>query len=307
MTAPGIPNDYALSTTCFGARLGSIQDQIFAAVGMGFRRIELGLSEAPPTMDGLEESRRETGMSIGSVVAGCRDALNGSPLPVTMLASLDPDQRERAMNSVRRHVRLASSWGCDTLVIRGTSVADDKLLRQGAELERRVEKDGMTPESREECLAFVQRVQKAGHKQIEHFCRSLFILQREHPHVRFAIEPGVELTDLFGFDAMGWVLDDLGGQGLMYWHDVGRIHLREKLGLPGQGAWLDAYGSKMAGVHLQDAGAEEAEMPIGLGEVDFRLLREYVPKDAERVLEIGPCHGRAEILTSVQYLVDHGF
>lgn len=307
MTAPGIPNDYALSTTCFGARLGSIQDQIFAAVGMGFRRIELGLSEAPPTMDGLEESRRETGMAIGSVIAGCRDALNGSPLPVAMLASLDADERERGMNSVRRHVRLASSWGCDTVVIRGTAIADEKLSRQAAELERRIEKEGMTPEKREECLAFVCRVQKAGQKQIEHFCRSLFALHREHPQVRFAIEPGVDLADLLGFDAMGWVLDDLAARGVAYWHDVGRIHLREKLGLPGQGAWLDAYGSRMAGVHLQDAGEEEAEMPIGLGEVDFRLLHEYVPKDAERVLEISPRHGRAEILTSVQFLVDHGF
>ena len=307
MTAPGIPNDYALSTTCFGARLGSIQDQIFAAVGMGFRRIELGLSEAPPTMDGLEESRRETGMAIGSVIAGCRDSLNGSPLPVTMLASLDPDERERGLNSVRRHVRLASSWGCDTLVIRGTTVADEKLRRQAAELARRADKEGLSPEMREECLAFVRRVQKAGQKQIEHFCRSLYTLHHEHPHVRFAIEPGVDLDDLLGFDAMGWVLDDLASQGVAYWHDVGRIHLREKLGLPGQGAWLDAFGSKMAGVHLQDAGEEEAEMPIGLGEVDFRLLREYVPKDAERVLEISPRHGRAEILTSVQFLVDHGF
>ena len=52
---------------------------------------------------------------------------------------------------------------------------------------------------------------------------------------------------------------------------------------------------------------DEAEMPIGCGEVDFRLLAEYVPSSAERVLEIGPRHGRAEILASVQYLADHGF
>ena len=44
MTTPGIPNDYSLSTTCFGTRLPNIQDQIFAAVGMGFRRLELGLA-----------------------------------------------------------------------------------------------------------------------------------------------------------------------------------------------------------------------------------------------------------------------
>jgi hypothetical protein len=60
-------------------------------------------------------------------------------------------------------------------------------------------------------------------------------------------------------------------------------------------------------VHLQDASEEEAEMPIGTGEVDFKLLGEYLPKIAQRVLEIGPRHGRAEILASVQYLLEHGF
>jgi hypothetical protein len=305
LTAPGIPNEYTLSTTCFGARLGSIQDQIFAAVGMGFRRIELGLSEAPPTMDGLDDSRRETGMAIRSLVAGCRDALNGSTLAATQLGSLVADERERAINSVRRHVRLAQSWGCGTVVIRGNRIADERMRKRAQEYEKRMLDEGSSPELREELLAFVQKLQRCGQKEIEHLCRSIYTLRQEYPEMRFAVEPGAELDDLLGFDAMGWVLDDL--EGVTYWHDVGRIHLRERLGLPGQGAWLDAYGRRMAGVHLQDAGDEEAEMPIGLGEVDFKLLKEYVPGDAERVLEISPRHGRAEILTSVQSLVDHGF
>jgi hypothetical protein len=32
-----------------------------------------------------------------------------------------------------------------------------------------------------------------------------------------------------------------------------------------------------------------------------------VPKTAERVLEVNPRHGRAEILAAVQFLVDNGF
>ncbi len=307
MTAPGIPNDFALSTTCFGSRLGNIQDQIFAAVGMGFRRIELGLTDTPPTMDGLEESRKETGVSIGSLVAGCRDPLNGGVLPATRLGSPDADERERALNSVRRHMRLAQSWGCTTVVIRGSKVADDKLNAESHALEARVAEDGMESELAEEALAFVNRVQRSGQKQIEHLCRSLHQLHQEAPEVRFAIEPGMEIDDLLGFEAMGWVIDDLKEKGVGYWHDVGRIHVREKIGLPGQGEWLDTYGKHMLGVHLQDAGEEEVEMPIGLGEVDFKLLKEYVPREAERVLEIGERHGRAEILSSVQFLVDHGF
>ena len=150
-------------------------------------------------------------------------------------------------------------------------------------------------------------VQKSSQKQVEQFCRSLFTISQEAPDTIFAIEPGRELDDLLGFEAMGWVLDDLTSPGVKYWHDVGRIHMREKQGLPAQGAWLDSFGARMAGIHLQDAAEEEAEMPIGIGEVDFQLLAEYVPRDAERVLEISPRHGRAEILASVQFLVDHGF
>ena len=304
MTTPGIPNDYALSTTCFGTRLGNIQDQIFAAVGMGFRRLELGLSEKPPTMEGLEDSQRETGVTIRSVVAGCRDPLNGA-MAVENLGSLDVEECERARNSVRRHARLAQHWGCGTVVVRGSKVADAKLRAEAQELEARWEKDSGDPDLKEEIAEFVSRVQKRSHKQIEQFCRSLHSLAQELPDAVFAIEPGREIDDMIGFDAMGWVLDDL--NTLRYWHDVGRIHLREMQGLPTQGSWLDVYGSRMVGIHLQDACAEEAEMPIGMGEVDFKLLSEYVPEGAEKVVEIGPRHGRAEILASVRFLVDHGF
>lgn len=306
MTTPGIPNNYTLSTTCFGARLGNIQDQIFAAVGMGFRRIELGLAETPPSMDGLEDSKRETGVTIPSLVAGCRDPLNGS-MAVERLGSLVPGESERALNSIRRHVRLAQGWGCNTVVVRGSKVEDAKLTERAAELRACWDRNGLDDELAEELTAFVKQVQKGSQKQVEQFCRSLFTASQESPGTIFAVEPGRELDDLLGYEAMGWVLDDLSSTGVKYWHDVGRIHMREKQGLPSQGAWLDSFGSRMAGIHLQDAAAEEAEMPIGIGEVDFQLLAEYVPGEAERVLEISPSHGRAEILASVQFLVDHGF
>ena len=37
-----------------------------------------------------------------------------------------------------------------------------------------------------------------------------------------------------------------------------------------------------------------------------QLVAGYVPRTAERVLEIKPSHGRAEILSAVQFLVDLG-
>jgi len=304
VTTPGIPNEYSLSTTCFGSRLSSIQDQIFAAVGMGFRRIELGLAETPPSMEGLEDSQRETGVEIPSVVAGCRDPLNGS-MAVDRLSSLVPEERERALNSVRRHVRLARQWGCGTIVLRGSKTEDRALSREAQALTLRFEKEADEQELHGEILAFSRLVQRSSQQQIEQLCRSLFTLQHEFPDTAIALEPGRELDDIVGFDSMGWILDDL--VSLHYWHDVGRIHLREKMGLASQGEWLDGYAPRMAGIHLQDASATDAEMALGTGEVDFKGLGEYVPAHAEKVVEIGPSHGRAEILASVQFLLDNGF
>jgi len=304
VTTPGIPNEYSLSTTCFGTRLGSIQDQIFAAVGMGFRRIELGLAEAPPSMDGLEESRRETGVTIPSMVVGCRDPLSGS-MAVERMGSLVPEECDRALNSVRRHVRLAQRWGCNTVVLRGAKVEDPALKKEAEALSARINRGSENGELKEDVQSFVRRMQRRSQRQVEQLCRSLHALAQESPDTRFAIEPGREIDDLLGFDAMGWVLDDLAG--LQYWHDVGSIHQRERWGLTPQGQWLDTLAPRMLGVHLQDATDEEAELPVGAGEVDFRLLCDYLPKNAQKVLEIGPRHGRAEILASVQYLLDHGF
>jgi len=309
VTTPGIPNDYCLSTTCFGTRLATIQDQIFAAVGMGFRRIELGLAAAPAAMDGLLESQRETGMVIPSLLAGCRDTLNGN-MAVDHLGSLNDELRERALSSVRRHMRLARTWGCRTLVVRGSAVEDAKSVAKAANLKERLEErdeDEAPNLLHEDVCAFVEEVAQKSQAQVEVFCRSLHTLMQEEPEICVALEPGREVDDLFGFDTVGWVLDDLSSRRLAYWHDVGHIHARESLGLPAQGKWLEAYGERMRGIHLQDAAEDHTEMPVGIGEVDFQLLKEYVPEGAERVVEIGSRHGRAEILSSVQFLVDHGF
>lgn len=306
MTTPGIPNELTLSTSCFGSRLRSIEDQAFAAVAMGFRRIELGLSESPPTMNGFDDTRRETGIEVTSVISGCLKPL-GEKMASHHLASLDDDEREQALSSVRRHIQMARRLGSNKVVLRCNSVIDRKLNLESRELECRFDREGASDDLNEEFQTHVKKVQKKGQRQLDHLCRSLHRLLMEFPGLTLAVEPGLNVDDLLSFDAMGWVLDDLHKHGLAYWHDVGRIHLRSKHGLPGQGQWLDTYASRMIGIHLQDAAGHEIEMPPGRGEVDFRLLAEYLPGDAARVLEVNPRHGRAELLASVQYLVDLGF
>lgn len=306
MTAPGIPNELVLSTSCFGTRLKTIEDQAFAAVAMGFRRLEIGLSEEPVPVNGYADTERETGLKITSVVAGCLKP-RAEDMACTQLGSPDPDLRERAISSVRRHIRLAQSLGAPVVIVRGSATAVEDLRREAQALEARLNDPAGADELKGQAARFTHKLVRKSHVQLEHLCRSLHALLTEFPETRIALEPGRYLDDLLCFEAMGWVLDDLARRGLAYWHDVGRIHQRQRLGLPAQGAWLEAFAPRMAGIHLQDAADGEIEMPPGLGEVDFRLISGYVPRDSARVVEIHPRHGRAQILEAIQFLVDLGF
>lgn len=306
MTQPGIPNEYALSTSCYGTRLKRIEDQAFAAVAMGFRRLELGISDAPVTMSGFEDSRRETGISVRSIVAGCLDP-RSEVMSGSRLGSLSEDTRECAINSVRRHIRLAQRYGCPIVVIRGCELEDKGLQDEAEKIHARILREGPSDELKEQVRDFVSRVTKKGQRQVDHLCRSLHQLRTEFPETRLAIESGESFLDLMNFETVGWVLDDLEKHGLSYWHDTGRTQVRERAGLPTQGQWLDTFASRMVGVHLQDAAEGTPEMPPGTGQVDFKLVAGYVPRTAEKVVEINSRHGRGEILAAVQFLVDHGF
>jgi len=301
VTAPGIPNELVLSTSCFGSRLEAIEDQAFAAVAMGFREIELGLSDVPPRLNGFEETRRETGVQIASVVAGCLKP-RSDRMASTLLASTRDEEREQALLSVRRHIQLAQRLGARVVVVRCSPVADAKLVAEAEQLRRRLAREVSSEDLTEALRAFVRKVTRKGQRQMEHLCRSLHALLSEFSSTRLALEPARRIEDLLTFEAMGWALDDLKDKGLGYWHDSAYVHAQGELGLPGQGDWLDAFAGRMLGVHLQDVAEQEWELPPGRGEVDFRLVAEYVPRTAARVVHVNPRHGRSEILDCVQFL-----
>ena len=67
------------------------------------------------------------------------------------------------------------------------------------------------------------------------------------------------------------------------------------------------FGERTLGVHLRDATDDEFGLPPSLGEVDFKLVAEYLPKESSRVVDVDPTHGRAEVLASVQFLLGLGY
>lgn len=275
---------------------------------MGFRKLELGLSATPPELRGWEDARRETGIELECLVVGSLKS-KGPNMSGSKLGSLDSEQRDMALASSRRHIQLAQRLGAPTVILRGCAIENAKVEAEADDLLRRhakVDRDGLEL-LQEETREFIHKIQRKSHRQIEHFCRSIHTLRKEFPETKLAIAPGNELNDLFGFEAVQWVMDDLSGHRVGFWHDTARIHRRGSMGLQSHGDWLEAFGSKTYGVHLRDATHDDFGLPPSLGEVDFKLVAEYLPKDAAKVIDVDPTHGRPEVLASVQFLMGLGY
>ena len=89
-------------------------------------------------------------------------------------------------------------------------------------------------------------------------------------------------------------------------YDIGVVHTKEPFQkLVNQG--MIRCPSYRAAENAPYLANDEVEMPLGLGEVDFKLVAEYMPPDALKVVELNPRHGRAELLASIQFMLDHGF
>jgi hypothetical protein len=285
--------------------LKTIEDQAFATVAMGFRRMELGLAQEPIPLNGFHESRRETGIEVRSMVIGCLDS-RSSAMTGTRLGSLDIDDRAQALLSCRRHIRIAAQYECPTVILRGSQVENPKLSVAADDLHNRLVESGPDEALVKEIAEHVAKVARSSQSQIDHFCRGIHKLIAEFPGVTIAVESGMHYNDLVSYETTGWMLEDLAKQGLRYWHDSGRVYMRERAGLPPQGQWLDSFANCLVGAHIHDSDGVLCEMPPGKGDVDFKLLAEYLPKEAEKVIEVNSRHPRAEILAAVQTLNSYG-
>jgi sugar phosphate isomerase/epimerase len=125
-------------------------------------------------------------------------------------------------------------------------------------------------------------------RQLEELAALVHDLLRRAPGLRIALAPGPSPAALLTPARARLLLAELRRPGLGLWHDPADAEARAAAGLPPAGAWLDTFGARVFGVSLHDWSRGQAWLPPGAGAVDWTLLAEYLPRDAERVLHLAP-------------------
>jgi sugar phosphate isomerase/epimerase len=68
--------------------------------------------------------------------------------------------------------------------------------------------------------------------------------------------------------------------------DTGHAQAMDKLGFFPLNDWLEKYSGRIINVHLHDVNGVDDHRAPGLGEVDFSSIARYIPRDAQRTLEV---------------------
>ncbi len=77
--------------------------------------------------------------------------------------------------------------------------------------------------------------------------------------------------------------------------------------LPGTNEeWLKRYASRIIGVHLHDVSGINDHLAPGLGEVDYRMVASYLPKEAYRVLEVQSFNTTEQVKNGLKVLAEAG-
>lgn len=290
-----------LSTSCFGTRFETVREQVEAARGLGFDRIEIGISDAPPRWTGLGTALAEFGVKAPVVRAGCREMPRGPSRPVEEIASLDEGKRQDAIRSILEDVRIAKEGACGTLALSGGFVDAAGIperirtlcahLRQG--------QDKGVQELKEE-IRLATEPSRLRH--LDRLCRSLFEIARRAPGLQLAIETPRDPHFLPSPAEMVQILEDLPSLKLAYYHDVGAAAFLEILqGIP-HGRWLESFAPRIGGMRLHDLVGLDRRSPPGIGQVDWKLVAGYLPRSAPRFLDIDSQHGKDGILGALRFL-----
>jgi sugar phosphate isomerase/epimerase len=157
-------------------------------------------------------------------------------------------------------------------------------------------------------LALIEVRLERGKPHLEALIRSLTEI------VDFARDSGVFLGlenrlhhyELPIFEEMEALLKEFQQPWVGWLLDVGHIQVHDQLGLMSFKQWLEAFSSRMVGVHLHDVQDIMDHQIPGSGDVDFAWLAPYLPAQAIRTLEINNKVPYEEFLPGLKLLEKTG-
>jgi sugar phosphate isomerase/epimerase len=120
--------------------------------------------------------------------------------------------------------------------------------------------------------------------------------------ISLGIETRFYLREIPDFAETGVILREFKDSNIFYWHDTGHAQVMDNLKFSRQRDYLEAYGSRMLGIHLHNVIGCLDHQPPHKGSFDFKLLLPYVKKETIKIIEAHQPATADDLRASKDYL-----
>ncbi len=279
----------ALSTSWNAFRHGKGKDLVFEIQKLGFEEVELSFNLTSSMVEEIAVYAAQNAIRITSVHNYC-------PIPSGMppaqalpdcyaMSSCNEKERAQAVQYTKNSIDTASRLGaravvlhCGRVEIPDKTRALIKLLESGKKdtSEFISLKDALIAERQEKAQPFFENTLKSL-GELNTYARKKNIL--------LGVETRYYYREIPTFEEIGIILKEFSNPAIGYWHDTGHAQIMENLGIAKHSDFLDAYGSRLIGMHVHDiAGGDDHRAP-GEGDFDFSLIRQYLRDPISTVIE----------------------
>jgi len=279
----------AISTSWNAYRFDDGEKLLFEISQLGFKSIELSFNLSSEMVDEIAHSARRLNINIGSLHNYCPipDGLSRKQaLPdCYSLASLDEEERFLAIKYTKRSIDTASRLGARAVVVHCGRVEVPDYTRQLINL---------YDQGKNNCREFLEIKEKMSGERAavaDKFLKQALISIEELnayaklKGVLLGIETRFYYREIPNINEIGIILDKFSDSQVYYWHDTGHAQLMENLGLLKHKDFLERYGRRLIGVHLQDIFGCQDHLAPSKGQIDFSMLKPYLNKNTLKVIE----------------------
>jgi HAD superfamily hydrolase (TIGR01549 family) len=295
--------DASLSTMWAKGNFSVLGDFLLAAERFGFSKIELNHQIDSGMLISVDLGKYQ----ISSIHEPCPADIPVETLKKHdwMISSAEEDCRQQGLAAVKSSIELAGKLGVQTVVVHAGHVSLDMILENKL---RHLFQAGMTEtaEFQETKYLMIERRLKLIGPSLEAVEKSLkeLLLNASLHGVRLGLENRYHYFDIPTQDEMATLLNLAEPDRLGFIYDVGHAMAMDRLGFFPNEIWLKRFGGRIFGTHLHDVIGISDHYAPGLGEVDFRMVAGYLPKDSFRTMEVMSINTPEQVKTGLKKLVD---
>ena len=299
----------AISTLWNSKGAENAEEIMSQILDMGFEAIELDYYLTGTLVNEMKELL-DNALEVVSVHNFCPipDILPGEMAgsDAFLLSSSDREERERAVEYTIKTLELADSFETRIVICHLGHVDMGDPTEDLIELYDRGEKESGDFESLLQRSMEEREAKRQRNLDAVFFSLDKLIRRAEELDILIGVENRREFRQIPGLDEIGIIMSEFQGANIGYWHNTGYAQIHDNLDIASHEDLLRQYSDSMIGIHLHDVKSNVTHLAPGMGDLDFKMVSEYLPQNAVRVLQLTSKATNEEIMEGLSHLRELG-